>query len=90
MGSFKTHNQHIETIRVANNKDGVTDENCWIYGWGCFSDDAMNYRILRYPVKFLNNSKCDNPYDSNDNYLQDDLCLDNSDNVISTEVSRMF
>ena len=41
--------------------------------------------MLSYPVKFLDNSEC---YpDENRNYLSDDLCIDNSENVISTLVS---
>ena len=48
----------------------------------------MDYRMLSYPVKFLDNSEC---YpDENRNYATDDLCIDNSENVISTLVSTYF
>ena len=41
--------------------------------------------MLSYPVKFLDISEC---YpDENRNYASDDLCIDNSENVISTLVS---
>jgi hypothetical protein len=76
---------HYFLIAIVNPN---SNSNCRIYGWGCFSDDSMDYRMLSYPVKFLDNSEC---YpDENRNYVSDDLCIDNSENVISTLVSLWF